>query len=223
MIKAKELSLEDLLGRRLNDVEQRYAPGLLYASGSLEVPLPSPRVSVVGTREASEPGKERARFIVKELVKGDIITVSGLARGIDTAVHEATLEFGGKTVAVLGTPLDRFYPPENAELQKRLMSEQMVISQFPVGHKTSPKDFVIRNRTMALISDATIIVEAKEGSGIISQGWEDIRLGRPLYISEPLVEAGLSWVKSMQWYGARVLRDVDQVIEEISFPMERPL
>ncbi|HEV51759.1 MAG TPA: DNA-processing protein DprA, partial [Thermoprotei archaeon] len=159
----------------------------------------------------------------KELVKGDIITVSGLARGIDTAVHEATLEFGGKTVAVLGTPLDRFYPPENAELQKRLMSEQMVISQFPVGHKTSPKDFVIRNRTMALISDATIVVEARERSGTVSQGWEAIRLGRPLYISQPLVEAGLSWVKSMQWYGARVLRDVDQVIEEISFPMERPL
>ncbi len=108
-------------------------------------------------------------------------------------------------------------------MSKRLMAEQMVISQFPVGHVTSPKDFVIRNRTMALISDATVIVEARERSGTVSQGWEAIRLGRPLYICEPLAEAGLSWVKAMQWYGARVLRDVDQVIEEVSFPMERPL
>jgi len=140
--------------------------------------------------------------------------VTGLAEGIDTAAHEATIRQGGSTVAVLGTPLDKSYPAKNRGLQQTIMRDHWAISQFPVGHPTEPKDFVIRNRTMALISDASIIVEASETSGSLHQGWEALRLGRPLFISKVITsDDSLKWPKKMMDYGAGELTEFEQVIE----------
>jgi len=223
MYHSRSLTVEQLLGRRLNDVEAKYALKELYVSGPLEVPLPGPRVSVVGTRMPSESGLRAAAEIVEKLVRGKALIVSGLAKGIDTAAHRRALELGGFTVAVIGTPLDRFYPPENRDLQERLMREQLVVSQFPQGHHTAPRDFIMRNRTMALISDATVIVEAGERSGAESQGWEAIRLGRPLYLSDFLFEKGVTWAKKMLDYGAVRLEDPEKILDELPSPLKEPL
>ena len=83
------------------------------------------------------------------------------------------------TIAVLGTDLDDCYPPENRPLQERLMREHLVISQFPSGTPSRRTNFPRRNRTMALLTDATVIIEAGESSGTLDQGWEALRLGRP--------------------------------------------
>lgn len=208
----RELTVEELLGRPLNHYESRYAPEKIYVSGTLKIPFNAPRVSVVGTRNPSVEGIEFTRRLVRSLVEKGVIIVSGLARGIDTAAHKATIESGGRTVAVLGTPLDRFYPPENRELQRLIMTEHLAVSQFPPSHRTSRYDFIKRNRTMALISDASVIVEAGEKSGALSQGWETIRLGRPLFMSPLVVERGLAWPKTMLNYGAQIL-DLDDVDE----------
>ncbi|RLI78632.1 DNA-processing protein DprA [Archaeoglobales archaeon] len=209
--KVKEVTPEELLGRQLNQFEKRYAPKILYVTGSIQIPLPEPRVAVIGTRNPSLKGIKAAIEITKTLVKHKAIVVSGLARGIDTIAHETAIKCGGKTIAVLGTPLNRFYPSENRSLQELIMREHLAISQYPIGYITKPKHFVLRNRTMALISNASIIVEAGESSGVISQGWETLRLGRPLFFWKTLVEKDIKWVKEMIKYGANVLRNINDL------------
>jgi DNA processing protein len=129
-----------------------------------------------------------------------------LAAGVDRAAHEAALASGGQTIAVIGTPLDQCYPKENSELQLRIACEQLLISQFPAGHPVMPENFPIRNRTMALLTDATVIVEAGEKSGALFQGWEALRLGRLLFLLESVAtHPTLSWPKQLIRYGAQVL------------------
>jgi len=203
----------DLLGP-LNDIEEKYAPKELYICGDLPIPLPHPRVAVVGSRQASKKALETARKIASTLVRSGVIIVSGLARGIDTVAHETAIEEGGDTIAVLGTPLDKCYPRENAHLQQIIMKNHLAISQFPINHPILPRNFVIRNRTMALISDASIIVEASDSGGSLHQGWETLRLGRPLFIWESVVkDASLNWPKKMLEYGAMVLTDPEEVLD----------
>jgi DNA processing protein len=206
-----ELLPESLLGRLLNEYEARYAVRRLFVVGRIPIPLPVPRVSVVGTRKPSHEGIEFAKRLVKNLVREKVIVMSGLARGIDTVAHTTAIEEGGRTIAVLGTPINVFYPPENKELQLRLMRDHMVISQFPLGSPVTRKNFVIRNRTMALLSDATVIVEAEERTGVISQAWESIRLNRPLFVTSIVESRKPSWLSELKRYGAEVLSDPDSL------------
>ena len=208
------MSTETLLGRPLNDIEQKFAPDELYVATGKEIPVPGPRTAIVGSRKASQEGIEAASKMASLLAKKGVVIVSGLAEGIDTAAHKAAIAKGGLTIAVLGTSLDRNYPAKNAELQKIVMREHWAISQFPIGYPTEPKNFVIRNRTMALISDASIIVEASESSGSLHQGWEALRLGRPLFIWKSIVEdPSLKWPKKMMEYGAIELGEPEEVMD----------
>lgn len=205
--------LEELIGP-LNDVEKKYAPKELHVMGRLSIPLPSPRVSVIGSRKASPEGLKAAGDISRTLARHKVTVVSGLAEGIDTAAHMAAIEEGGCTIAVLGTPLDRAYPRKNQQLQEIIMKHYLLISQFPIGYPIQPKNFVIRNRTMALISDASIIVEAGDASGSLHQGWEALRLGRPLFIWTTIIhDSSLKWPTKMLTYGATELTDPKEVLE----------
>jgi DNA processing protein len=186
---------------------------MLYVKGPIELPLPSPRVSIVGSRKASLNGLANSRVIASKLASNNVLIISGLAEGIDTSAHVAAIEQGGHTVAVLGTPLNKSFPAKNFELQQKMMREYMAISQFPVSEPVKPKNFVKRNRTMALISDATIIVEASDKSGTWHQGWEAIRLGRPLFIWKSVLKHNVTWHKKMIDYGALVLQDPADVLE----------
>jgi DNA processing protein len=208
---------EDLLGP-LNDVEKKFSPLGLFTAGPMEIPLPKPRVAIIGSRKASSKGLDAARNITKTLLKKKVVIVSGLAEGIDTAAHLTAIKAKGRTIAVLGTPLDRVYPQKNSELQKEIMTNHLAISQFPVGHPTQRTDFVLRNRTMALISNASVIVEAGETSGSLHQGWEALRLGRPLFIWKSIVsDSSLSWPKKMMRYGALELTNSDHVLDVLPF------
>jgi DNA processing protein len=217
-------TVETLLGRPLNDVEKKFAPNTLYISGSIPTPLPTPRVSIVGSRKASPEGLADARTIAKILVEKEVAIVSGLAEGIDTAAHETTIEAGGKTIAVLGTPLNKTFPRKNFKLQQEIMHHHLAISQFQIGHHTVPKDFVVRNRTMALISDATIIIEALDTSGSLHQGWEALRLGRSLFIWKSILNnPRLNWPKKMLQYGAIELSDPAHIFESLPSSHGMPL
>ncbi|MGI0045937.1 MAG: DNA-processing protein DprA [Nitrosotalea sp.] len=215
------ISVESLLGRPLNDVETRHTPKILYIKGVIEIPLPRPRVSIIGSRKASQDGLEAAKTITKTLVGNQTVIVSGLAEGIDTSAHQTAIDIGGKTIAVLGTPLNKVYPRKNFELQQEIMNNHLAVSQFPVGHPTKPKDFVLRNRTMALISDATIIVEAGDTSGSLHQGWETLRLGRPLFIWKSVLNnKQLSWPEKMRQYGAMELSEPMDIFEVLPSHLE---
>src|SRR5437867_8426488 len=203
----------ELLGP-LNDVETKYAPSKLFTTGPMEIPLPRPRAAIIGSRKASPEGLVAAVRIARALSKRGVVIVSGLAEGIDTEAHKTTIEEDGQTIAVLGTPLNRTYPAKNRQLQQEIMTHHMAISQFPIGYPIQPGNFVLRNRTMALISNASIIVEAGDGSGSLHQGWEALRLGRPLFLWKAIVnDPSLSWPKKMIRYGATVLNHPKQVLE----------
>ncbi len=202
----QQFTPEELLGP-LNDVEKRRSPKQLFVAGDAGLFSRHPRVSVVGSRKASPAGLKRAEKIARLLVESGAIVVSGLAEGIDAAAHKSAISSGGRTIAVLGTPLDKSYPKSNAELQKRIISDHAAVSQFAIGYPTQPKNFILRNGTMALITCASVIVEAGETSGALSQGWETLRLGRLLFIMDSLFSSGLKWPDEMLKYGAQVLSD----------------
>ena len=219
----QDIRLEKLLGRLLNDVESKFAPKRIFCKGPMKIPLPCPRVSVIGSRKASEQGLSEVKEISKCLIENKVTIVSGLAKGIDTAGHQTAIRHGGKTIAVVGTPLNRAYPKENSELQEEIMKNHLLISQYPIGHTTTPKDFVLRNKTMALISDATVIVEAGDSSGSLHQGWETLRLGRPLFICKSVIHNNnLKWPEKMIEYGAMELNESLDILENIPSDIKMP-
>lgn len=213
------LTPQELLGRPLNDVEEKYAPKQLYAASGREIPLQGPRFAIVGSRKATSNNIMEAKDIASFLARKGVVVVSGLAAGIDAAAHTAAINEGGLTIAVLGTPLDKTYPAQNFELQNLIMSKHWAISQFRIGRPIQPKNFVLRNRTMALISDASLIVEAGESSGSLHQGWEALRLGRRLFLSKSIVSnRSLKWPKKMMDYGAVELREPEEIIDALPSP-----
>ena len=213
----KEYKTSELLGS-LTEFEKKNAPDNLYLEGDKSLINGSTRVSVVGTRKVSDLGTKRTEIITKALVDKGMVVVSGLAAGVDTIAHSSAIKLGGKTIAVLGTPLDKAYPVKNRSLLETIKENHLAVSQFPVGYPSQPKNFPMRNRTMALLSDATIIIEAGEKSGTIHQGWEALRLGRYLYILESVVnDSSLAWPKEMLKYGAQVLErnHLEETLEDI--------
>jgi SMF family protein len=204
----------------LTEIEKKYSPRQLFYEGNFSLLEKGRRVSVVGSRNVSEDGIKRTSKIVEILLENDIIVVSGLALGVDTVAHQKAIEKGGNTIAVIGTSLNQYYPKENKLLQNKIATEHLLISQFPENYPTSLKNFPIRNRTMALISDATIIIEASEKSGTKHQGWEALRLGRSVFILENVIKnPNITWAKEMLKYGAEVLtrENVNFLIESIPF------
>jgi len=207
------VSSEELLGA-LSEIEQKYAPERLFVAGKIELPLPHPRVAIIGTRTPSGEGLKIASRLSKTLAQQGVIIVSGLARGIDTAAHNAAIEAGGRTIAVLGTPLSQTYPGENAELQSLIMRSHLAVSQFDERLPTTRTNFVVRNRTMALIADASVIIESGEGGGSLHQGWEALRLGRPLFIhTREFAKRGLEWPRKMAEYGAVEFKEPSDILD----------
>lgn len=214
---ANSASVEELLGV-LNDIERKNAPAKLYFRGDKALFQLSPRVALVGSRKASPEGLRRAAKLSRALVAEGAVVVSGLAEGIDTAAHEAAIEAGGRTIAVLGTPIERPYPASNRNLFEQIAREHLVVSQFAANASVQPKNFPIRNRTMALIAHATVIVEAADKSGTLHQAWEALRLGRPLFILESITKnPQLSWPAEVRKYGAQVLSDAtfEDLVEQL--------
>jgi len=179
-------------------------PSVFYA-GDLSV-LRSPCISVIGARNVSDDGLARATRISKELALAGIVVVSGLAKGVDTAAHTAALNVSGKTIAVIGTSLEKAYPVENAELQEEIYRNHLLISQFFPGQRTYPSDFPKRNRLMASLSDGSVIVEASDTSGTLHQAAECVRLGRWLFLLRSVVENDhLTWPKRFLDYKKTVV------------------
>lgn len=214
----KSTTLRKIFGE-LTPVETKHAPQKLYYAGDIGLLTKGRKVSVVGSRKVSENGQKRAEAISKILVEKGFVVVSGLAEGVDTLAHTTAINQGGDTIAVIGTPLDQVFPKKNATLQATIQRDYLCISQFAQGYPSLPKNFVIRNRTMALVSDATIIVEAGERSGTRHLGWEALRLGRQVLLMENLItDQGLTWPKQMLDYGAQILTrgNIDELLEQVS-------
>jgi DNA processing protein len=189
---------------------------LLYFQGIWEL-AETRAIAVVGSRKPSDDGVKLARKVAFELVERGYTVVSGLASGIDTAAHTAALDAKGRTIAVIGTPLGVYYPRENTDLQKRIASEFLLISQVPVLRYASQAVpfnrlfFPERNITMSALTDATIIVEAGETSGTLIQARAALQQGRKLFIMNSCFERqDITWPAKFESRGAiRVRRPED--------------
>jgi DNA processing protein len=179
-------------------------PFVLFYAGLLRDDTRS--IAIVGSRSPSPRGLEFADALSAMAARSGITVVSGLARGIDRAAHEAALRAGGRTVAVIGTGLGRYYPPEHASLQDRIAREGLVVSQFLPEAPPSRSSFPMRNATMSAYSGLTVIVEAGEKSGTRLQAAAAVRHGRPLILTEP-VATTTSWGREYvdQGYDATVV------------------
>lgn len=199
---------------RLSMTDALHFPPVVYLAGDSSLLRPDvPRVAVIGTRRPTEEGRMRTRRLVRELVSRGVCIVSGLAEGVDTVAHESAIEFGGRTIAVVGLPLDRCYPPSNAGLQELIARDHLLMSQFSPDEPTHPSFFVQRNRTMALLAHATVIIEAGDSSGTLSQASETMRSGRPLFIlRSALSREDLHWPQRFVARGASILDSSDQVL-----------
>jgi len=161
-------------------------PLFLFARGHVKH---DPRsVAIVGSRDVTSRGLAFASALARRLAGAGVTIVSGLARGVDGAAHEAALRAGGRTVSVLGNGLNRVYPSEHRELQEIIAESGLLISQFLPNETPTKRSFPARNVTMSAYSSITAIVEAAERSGTRIQADAAIKHGRPLIISEQVAE-----------------------------------
>lgn len=188
----------------------------IFFAGDLSL-LTRPSVSIVGSRDASDGALAATQWLARKLVKAGIVIVSGLAYGVDTAAHTTAIRSGGKTIAVIGTPLEKASPSENAPLQEEIYREHLLVSQFPIGAGTFPSNFPARNRLMAALSDATVVMEAGDSSGTLHQAAECTRLGRPLFIAKTVVDnPGVTWPKDFLRYDTcKVLERASQITDMV--------
>ena len=190
---------------------------LLYFQGYWDL-ISARSIAVVGTRKPSNDGKKRTRQLVKALVEDNFNIVSGLAEGIDTEAHETAIKNGGRTVAVIGTPLGHAYPKSNETLQQIIAERFLLISQVPVerhdmqGPRSNRVFFPERNKTMSALTEATIIVEAGETSGTLVQAREALQQNRKVFILNRCFETpDLTWPEKFAAKGAIRVREYDDI------------
>jgi DNA processing protein len=161
------------------------SPVLLYYRGQvnlLENQGITPLVAIVGTREPTEYGKRWARKLARALAEQGITVVSGLAEGIDAAAHQGCLEAGGRTIAVLGTGVDLAYPPRNEDLYQQILAQGLVLSEYAAGTRPDRSHFPRRNRIVAGLSRAVLIIEAPNKSGALITANLANDYGRDVYV-----------------------------------------
>ncbi|HCW3747643.1 DNA-processing protein DprA [Acinetobacter baumannii] len=195
-----------------------YPVEMFYYKGWLELLSSPKRVAIVGTRNPTPEGIIRTRKLAKLLVEAGYTIFSGLAKGVDTVAHTSAIENGGKTVAVIGTPITDYYPPENKNLQNFIAKEHLLISQVPIkryheqNFRVNRLFFPERNATMSALSQATIIVEAGETSGSLIQARAALKQGRKLFILDSCFNnPNITWPHKYAEKGAIRVRHIDDI------------
>jgi DNA processing protein len=155
-------------------------PPLLYIKGQL-LPVDDKAVAIVGSRSASDYGRRVARDLARGLSSLGFTVVSGMARGIDRVAHESALGAGGRTIAVLGSGVDRAYPSEHDRLYQRIIENGAVISELPIGTRPAAFNFPARNRLISGLSLGVVVVEATEKSGSLITAALAVEQGREVF------------------------------------------
>ncbi|HEY3204065.1 MAG TPA: DNA-processing protein DprA [Thermoanaerobaculia bacterium] len=196
-------------------------PFLLYVLGRVDR-LRLPAVAIVGSREASRYGRDVAWRLSRELSSVGVAVVSGFARGIDAAAHEAALDGPGGTIAVLGCGLDVDYPREHHRLKERLSSGNLLVSEFPPGAEPRPENFPIRNRIIAGLSSGVVVVEASRRSGSLITARLANDFGRDVFaVPGSIFSETSAGAHELLRDGAILCRSAEDVLAEL-FPSVGP-
>ena len=162
-------------------------------------------------------GRWRNARQMPELQSAGIVVVSGLAFGVDSEAMRAALAAGGKTIGVIGTPIDACSPFENAQMQQEIYEKHLLLSQFRRGQSVSKGNFPMRNRLMAALTDATVVIEASNTSGTLHQAAECSKLGRWLFIAKSILDSpGVEWPRTFTRYPTtKILSHASDVINTL--------
>jgi DNA processing protein len=190
-------------------------PPVLYVRGDLS-PADDWAIAVVGTRRASAYGRQATERIVADVARAGVSVISGLARGIDTHAHKAALAAGGRTIAVLGSGVDRVYPEENRNLADQIELGGAVISELPLGAPPDAMNFPRRNRIVSGLARATLVVEADLKSGAMITATQAAEQGRDVFavpgsIFNPLSAGPHQLIRE----GAKIVTDASDILEEL--------
>ena len=191
-------------------------PALLFYQGNIDL-LELPKVAVVGSRDSSKHGNQSVQKIIKEL-NNELIIVSGLARGIDTAAHMAALQNGGRTIAVIGTGLDVFYPKANKKLQAYIGKNHLVLSEYGPGEQPLKFHFPERNRIIAGLCRGVIVAEAKMRSGSLITCERAMEEGRDVFaIPGSILDGKSDGCHHLIQEGAKCIMSGSDVLSEFDF------
>jgi DNA processing protein len=195
------------------------APPVLYIRGKL-LPEDEWAVAVVGTRRATAYGRQVSESVARTLAQSGVTVVSGLARGIDGFAHQAALDAGGRTLAVLGCGVDRNYPPEHRKLAERIMAQGALISDYPIGTPPDARNFPPRNRIISGLSLATLVVEASQKSGALITADFAMEQGRDVFAVPGNIMATQSkGPNRLIQQGAHPLLDPREILEALELTM----
>ncbi|MBI4626320.1 MAG: DNA-protecting protein DprA [Verrucomicrobia bacterium] len=188
----------------------------LYRKGRYD--FSQPGVAIVGSRRTTLYGQSVAKKFGAELGRLGFCVVSGLARGIDTAAHDGALSVGGKTAAVLGTGIDIIYPPENLELYRRIEAAGAVVSEFPFGRRADRQSFAMRNRIVAGMCEATIVVESDVDGGAMITARFAGEHGRLIFAVPGRIDQNTSaGCHQLIRDGATLLTGIDDLLSELNY------
>jgi len=190
-------------------------PSILYAQGDIEL-LSQWKMAIVGSRNPSRSGRDTAFEFGQFLAQGDIAICSGMAMGIDAAAHQGALSGQGKTIAVIGTGLDRIYPAKHSELAYEIVEKGLMVSEFPLGTPPRSENFPRRNRIISGLSLGTLVVEAATKSGSLITARQALEQGREVFaipgsIHNPLARGCHQLIRE----GAKLVETASDIIEEL--------
>lgn len=189
-------------------------PKILYVDGKLDN---SPAVAIVGTRKPTPYGIETARFFARELAARGIVIVSGLAFGIDKTSHEACLDAGGRTIAVLASGVDRITPTSHERLGKRIAGQGALVSEFPPGTDPLPEMFPQRNRIISGLSLGAIVIEAPEKSGALITARFAAEQNREVFVVPgSIFSPNYKGSHGLIQEGAKLITSADDILEELA-------
>jgi DNA processing protein len=198
---------------RLKEIDD--GPPVLYVLGDLSS-ADDYAVAIVGTRLATTYGKEVARTLAGELARNQITIVSGLARGIDLIAHEAALEAGGRTIAVLGSGVDVIYPPEARRISEQIAEHGALVSEYPLGTRPEASNFPPRNRIISGISLGVIVVEAGLESGALITAGFALEQGREVFsVPGNIFNKSSQGTNRLIQQGAKLVSCLGDVLEEL--------
>jgi DNA processing protein len=196
-----------------------HPPPVLYVRGELR-PEDEWSVAVVGTRKATTYGKQVTRMLSGDLAHNHVTVVSGLARGIDAVAHQAALDAGGRTIAVLACGLDRVYPAENRELAHAIAENGALVSDYPLGTPADARNFPPRNRIISGLSLGVLVVEAGAQSGALITVEFATDQGREVFaVPGNIVNRSSAGCNRLIHEGAKMVLGIEDVLEELNLTM----